>query len=506
DSSVPLNPSLVMDKTQDLLIVRLVCVVTLIIGASEVTAALTCYMCSEDPHYSNYDPECADYSYKGRTETSDGFNTCYITIFLDEYLHRGGTSSEYDDGDCYNGGSATECYCKGDNCNTDSFCSQCGYPKPTPGTTTTTEATTLTTTKPPSPTTDSTTLTTTNPPPSTADNTITCYQCFDDPASGVYDPDCADYRYDGRTWDGAVVCYIVIYNNGYLQRGPLVDGAGHDDGECYYGSDFTECYCKSAYCNTESYCSQCGYPKPTPDTTTTTEATTLTTTNPPPPTTDNTITCYQCFDDPASGVYDPDCADYSYDGRTWDGADACYIVIYDDGYLRRGPLVDGAGHEDGECYYGSGFTECYCKSAYCNTESYCSQCGYPKPTPDTTTTTEATTLTTTNPPTPTTDDTITCYQCFDDPASGVYDPDCADYIYDGRTWDGADACYIVIYNNGYLRRGPLIDGAGHDDGECYYGSDFTECYCKSAYCNTESYCSQCGYPKPTPPLSPQIHL
>ncbi|CAL4107982.1 unnamed protein product [Meganyctiphanes norvegica] len=363
-----------MDKHQDLVIIRLICIVALVVGAVQVTTAdITCYSCTDNPTFGDYDPDCADYNYNGVTETWDSYDTCFITIYNDGgYLYRGGDDSGHDDGDCYYGGSVTECFCKSNDCNTDSFCSQCGYPKPTPGTGTTTEATTITTTNPPPPTTDSTTLTTTNSPPPTTDDTITCYQCFDDPASGVYDPDCADYSYDGKTWDGAVVCYIVIYDNGYLRRGPLIDGAGHYDGECYYGSGFTECYCKSDYCNTDSYCSQCGYPKPTPGTTTTN----------PPPTTENTITCYQCTDDPStSGVYDPFCADYIYSGitNTWNGADACYIVIYDNGYLSRG--ADGLGHDDGECYYGSDFTECYCKSDYCNTESFCSQCGYPKPTP-----------------------------------------------------------------------------------------------------------------------------
>ncbi|CAL4189392.1 unnamed protein product, partial [Meganyctiphanes norvegica] len=184
-----------------------------------------------------------------------------------------------------------------------------------------------------------------------------------------------------------------------------------------------------------------------------------------------TLTCYECTDNPTDGYpYDPDCADYSYSGRTgtWNYYDACYIRIYDHGYLERG--IAGSGHEDGDCRYGTDYTVCYCKSDYCNTESFCSQCGYPRPTPQpsASTTTEATTST----PSPV---RLACYQCMG--CSNV----------DSSTPVITDARYqscvtTVTMDTGNVSR----DGsyAQHPDGECDQDAGIISCWCSSSsLCN-----------------------
>ncbi|CAL4062135.1 unnamed protein product [Meganyctiphanes norvegica] len=195
------------------------------------------------------------------------------------------------------------------------------------------------------------------------------------------------------------------------------------------------------------------------------------------------ITCYMCTDDPMIGFpYDPACGDYSYSGRaeTWDGADTCYITINEGGYMLRGIYV-GQGHGDGDCTYGIGYTACYCKGGLCNTESYCSQCGYPMPTPGSSTTIETTTLTTTNPPT--TDastispDTLTCYQCMGCSSVDSSTPVNSDTSY--------QSCVTTIsLSSGYVIRGGSYDQ--HPDGECAQHTEIITCWCSTKdLCNDE---------------------
>ncbi|CAL4097055.1 unnamed protein product [Meganyctiphanes norvegica] len=186
-----------------------------------------------------------------------------------------------------------------------------------------------------------------------------------------------------------------------------------------------------------------------------------------------TLTCYECTDNPTDNYpYDPDCADYSYNVRTetWNVYDACYIRIYDDGYLERG--IAGSGHEDGDCRYGRGadYTQCCCKGELCNTESFCSQCGYPwtsPPPPGASTTTEAATT-----PSPTV--SLVCYQC--NGCSSV-DSSSTPVISDARY----QSCVTTVPTSGIVSRNGSYDQ--HPDGECAQDSEIISCWCSSSLCN-----------------------
>ncbi|CAL4110766.1 unnamed protein product, partial [Meganyctiphanes norvegica] len=223
-------------------------VVALVVGAAQVTTGTpTCYRCSDDPEDGlPYDPECSEYSYNGIIGIQ--LDACFIEIQDGGYLRRGNSASWHDDGDCVYGSSYTRCYCKEDLCNTESFCSLCGYPKPTPGTSTTTEVTTLTTTKPP-PSTTTEVTTTTNPPPLTTDDTtltstttpgiLSCYECIGCPNVDSSTPVISDASY--------LSCTTVVLNDANVIRGGSHEH--HPDGECTVDSEIVYCWCSSNLCN-----------------------------------------------------------------------------------------------------------------------------------------------------------------------------------------------------------------------------------------------------------------
>ncbi|CAL4191711.1 unnamed protein product, partial [Meganyctiphanes norvegica] len=140
-------------------------------------------------------------------------------IGVDGYIHRGiyGGLGE-DDGECHSLSTATICMCKDDYCNTGSYCSQCEYPKPTPGTDTTTEEMTLTTSNQPPPTTDASTLASTPSPAS-----LTCYECLGCSSIDSSTPVISDASYQS--------CVTTVsLNSGNVFRGGSYDQ--HPDGEC----------------------------------------------------------------------------------------------------------------------------------------------------------------------------------------------------------------------------------------------------------------------------------
>ncbi|CAL4162880.1 unnamed protein product [Meganyctiphanes norvegica] len=356
---------------------------------------------------------------------------------------------------------------------------------------------------------------------------IMCYWCSNDPDSDFpFDPECGQFEYHGNTLGGYESCSIRIHDSGYISRWA---GNGWDEGECNYGEDYTECFCNYDECNTDSYCAQCSYPKPTPTTDATTSnsqpPTTYATTSdsqPPtiysttsitssyqPSTTDVTtassaIMCYWCSNDSDSDLpFDPECGKFDYHGNTLGGYDNCSIILYDSGYISR--WIGGNGWDGGDCYYGEDFTACFCNHDECNTESYCAQCGYPKPTPtsDATTsdsqppTTDATSATTsnsqpptlysttsitTNPQPTTTEDIITttteaagnlkCYNCID---CGTEDstPIIEDKFLSCST--------IVFLNSGEVIRSGSFDE--HPDGECVEHTASVSCWCTDNLCN-----------------------
>ncbi|CAL4152829.1 unnamed protein product [Meganyctiphanes norvegica] len=151
----------------------------------------------------------------------------------------------------------------------------------------------------------------------TTAESYTCYECTDDPDQGghTYDPNCGSYHYQGHTQTKIdyVSCGIYIWNNGYTTR--FIAGNAYDDGECRYHPTHTSCLCRGALCNTDSFCDQCGYPRPTPGTT---EAiTTTVTTTPATPT-----KCYSCI-----GCFSVE------EGTTpvvEDGFTSCMTTVYQD--------------------------------------------------------------------------------------------------------------------------------------------------------------------------------
>ncbi|CAL4188365.1 unnamed protein product [Meganyctiphanes norvegica] len=174
------------------------------------------------------------------------------------------------------------------------------------------------------------------------------------------------------------------------------------------------------------------------------------------------ITCYFCTDGPSGHPYDSECSEYSYNGLTTIGDfDTCFLEIYDEGYLRR--YVGSSGHADGDCVYGLGYTGCFCEGNLCNTESYCSQCGYPKPTPGTSTTTELTT----------TSGILSCYECIGCPNVDSSTPVISDASY--------LSCTTVVLNDANVIRGGSYDH--HPDGECAQDDDILSCWCSSNFCN-----------------------
>ncbi|CAL4070150.1 unnamed protein product, partial [Meganyctiphanes norvegica] len=168
-------------------LVQLMCLVTF--TRVQVTRALICYYCTDDASGDTdplrpYDANCGDYDYHGDSTYELSLNgyTCETTIWDNGLISRLlFASSSHVEGDCVYqdvGSKYTSCYCEGDLCNTNSYCSQCDYPRPTP---TTTEDTPVTTTEPTEPSTELTPITTiepTGPTTEPSDRVLQCYNCI----------------------------------------------------------------------------------------------------------------------------------------------------------------------------------------------------------------------------------------------------------------------------------------------------------------------------------------
>jgi len=228
-------------------LVRIICLVVLS-GHIQVASALTCYSCSDDPNsLFPYDPECGIYSYNNVENTIEDTTPreiCYILLKNNGNVQRGKNNNggKYDDGDCRYGTSFTECYCTGDLCNTDSYCSQCGYPKPTPVATETTTSTTSTTTTTPSTTSEAPTTTLSTTTESSSGGSLTCYNCFDCPSIDQNStPVVEDEEF--------LTCVTSVLLN---IKDEVVRGGSFDDrqdGECVQFDGVFSCWCTSSLCN-----------------------------------------------------------------------------------------------------------------------------------------------------------------------------------------------------------------------------------------------------------------
>ncbi|CAL4061084.1 unnamed protein product [Meganyctiphanes norvegica] len=181
-------------------------------------------------------------------------------------------------------------------------------------------------------------------------------------------------------------------------------------------------------------------------------------------------TCYFCTDDPNDAddwpTYDADCGKFDYMGNTDSlSFGGCSIRIYDSGYIDRWATI---GNEDGECIYETDSTACYCTGEYCNTDSFCADCGYPKPTP----TTEGTTMTTTSSSTAA-PVTLKCYQCIN----------CGHVDNDTPVIEGE---YLSCVTTTVLESAEVIRGGSskeHPDGECSQNTATLSCWCSEDLCN-----------------------
>ncbi|CAL4214768.1 unnamed protein product, partial [Meganyctiphanes norvegica] len=203
---------------------------------------------------------------------------------------------------------------------------------------------------------------------------LNCYVCTDNPDDGSvdYDADCGQYDYRRNTHtsdnDG---CGIDIYDNGFTFRAP---SGGWADGECYHGTDHTFCNCASSLCNTDSFCAQCGYPRPTPPGTTEytpiattvqpeTTSTEATTTVLPPHTTTSFSTntpakrkCYQCINCGHVEASTPVIEDAFLSCMTT-------MVLESAEVIRSGSYTE---YPDGECVAHTETLSCYCSKDLCN--------------------------------------------------------------------------------------------------------------------------------------------
>ncbi|CAL4096471.1 unnamed protein product [Meganyctiphanes norvegica] len=209
-----------MDKQS---VLGLIAMVVLAIGVQVSTAKYMCYDCSDNPNnFFPYDPDCGKYDYNNLNFSVTGEReNCLITIDYHGSINRGGTSgTEHEDGDCdYDGSSSTTCWCKGDYCNTDSYCSQCGYPKPTPTEAVTTSATT-----------------------ELPGSSLQCYNCIG----------CSSVE-EGTTpvvEDGFLSCMTTVF----LDSSQVIRGGNyeeHPDGECIGNSETFSCWCSQDLCNND---------------------------------------------------------------------------------------------------------------------------------------------------------------------------------------------------------------------------------------------------------------
>ncbi|CAL4122241.1 unnamed protein product [Meganyctiphanes norvegica] len=111
-------------------LLALIFMVVILAIVHDVANAMTCYDCTDDIDLPNsgvyYDPDCGRYDYDGNTHTYDG-DTCLTAVYdngdVTRMLYGYGDSIE--DGECIYWPGHTTCYCKTDNCNTQSYCEQC---------------------------------------------------------------------------------------------------------------------------------------------------------------------------------------------------------------------------------------------------------------------------------------------------------------------------------------------------------------------------------------------
>merc|ERR1711970_657049 len=217
----------------------LVIVLLNFIGLLQVTSALTCYYCTNDLSGGSdslrpYDADCGRFDYDDNTQEADSDNFgCSIIIYNTGYISRsimwGGN---YQDGDCVNLETSTQCYCEGDYCNTNSYCTQCGVTLTTP---IVTEPTTESTTKIITSNTETTSLTSTKP-----SGGLKCYQCIACDTVDDSTPVVSDETYRS--------CVTTAFlNSAEVIRGGNYDE--HPDGECAQHTESLSCWCTSDICN-----------------------------------------------------------------------------------------------------------------------------------------------------------------------------------------------------------------------------------------------------------------
>ncbi|CAL4228685.1 unnamed protein product [Meganyctiphanes norvegica] len=192
---------------------------------------------------------------------------------------------------------------------------------------------------------------------------------------------------------------------------------------------------------------------------------------------DCTSSCYECTDDQAytDFPYDPDCGSFGYHGDSiLDSGieDMCSIVILNSGGIIRRA---NRGFSDGQCRYQPSYTQCFCAGAFCNTNSFCGQCEYPRPTPSTTY--ASSTLTTMKLSTP--GSSLSCYSCIDCPTVDVSTPVVE------------DASFVTCVSTVLLSSGTEVVRGGsdedHTDGECLQHSESLMCWCSSDLCNDGTF-------------------
>ncbi|CAL4088897.1 unnamed protein product, partial [Meganyctiphanes norvegica] len=200
--------SSVTTMVQQVVLLQLIAVTAL--TCESVTADITCYYCSDNPSDESYDPACGIYEYQGQTQNFGEYHdTCTITIYDKGYVLRGVSAGPFEDGECFEqDGYYTGCHCRGDLCNTHSFCAQCGYPKPTP----------------------------------TPAETLKCYQCID---CAIVDEDTTPV-----VEDKYLSCASTVFMNSteVIRSGSYEE---HTDGECIQHMETLTCWCSQDLCNND---------------------------------------------------------------------------------------------------------------------------------------------------------------------------------------------------------------------------------------------------------------
>ncbi|CAL4180630.1 unnamed protein product [Meganyctiphanes norvegica] len=242
--------------------------------------AFTCYGCSSDPTYEEYDENCMNDGYDGLVISHESFISCYTEVYENGAVERYAESSEHQDGECEwkeDTVSYWRCHCNTVKCNSD-LCQHC-YNGTTHSTIHTTQTTTVTTTETTEPTTvtttpttepttvtttattESTTVTTTATTESTTTTTesttteasttqlsttsvpsagLRCYSCIDCPAVDEETPHAVDLLFQS--------CVTVT-----MGSESMVMRAGdynlRQDGECFNEDAGIFCYCVGNLCN-----------------------------------------------------------------------------------------------------------------------------------------------------------------------------------------------------------------------------------------------------------------